>query len=111
MLLLLLVVQVGVVFVVISLLGTTTLSFAVLLLVLLLVLLPDEVGDSSLSPASKSIAPFSNMHHLEFDLRMRLNRTYKIEFGLNLQTRLNLDSVHMSKIQWDLLLFGESETE
>ena len=82
-LLLLLLVHVVAVLVVVFLLGTTTLSFILLLLVLLLVLLPGEeslfesttVGDSPLSPASKPNAPFSNMHHLDLNLQMRLNCT------------------------------------
>ena len=75
-LLCLLLVQVVVVFVVVFLLGTNTLAFTLLLLVLLLLLFPGEqgmfesttVGDSSMSSASKSIAPFSNMHYHGLDL-------------------------------------------
>ena len=69
------------------------------------------VGDSSLIPTSKLIALFLNMHHLDLDPLISLNYMITIELGLNPQTRLNWDSVYMSKIQLDLLLFVETEIE
>ena len=61
------------------------------------------VGDSSLSPTPKSsFVSFSNMHHLDYDLQMRLNCTNKLELELNQQTRLNRDK--LNKLSSSVLL-------